>query len=83
MQYSGGSRGHRLADILDDGLTVVLEDASHWQVYDGFADRCATWQPGQMLTVKPGKDPEFPYLLVNVDRNESVECRLVRDRAMP
>jgi len=74
VDYKGSGRG-QLAEVLDNGLVVVLDDGSHWQLYEGFAERAAAWQPGNMMTVKPGKDPEYPYLLVNVHFNESVECR--------
>lgn len=77
MGYSGVSRGHQLQEVIDNGLVVVLEDGSRWELYKGFAERAAAWQPGNLVTVKPGKDPEYPYLLVNVHFNESVECRLL------
>jgi len=77
VAYSGDSRGHQLQEVLDNGLVVVLEDGSRWELYEGFAGRAAAWQPGNLVTVKQGKDPEYPYLLVNVHFNESAECRLL------
>lgn len=80
MQYTGNSRGHQVAGIDRSGGIVRLEDDSSWSVYQGFARTIADWSVGDLVTVKTGKDPEFPYLLVNVNRNTSVECCLVKDR---
>lgn len=72
--YPGGALGHSVAAI-EDGC-VVLEDGSRWSVYAGFQSRAAAWVAGEMITVKNNRDEEYPYLLVNVHRNESVEVRL-------
>lgn len=79
MRYSGNSRGHRVAEVDQSGAIVRLEDDSCWSVYQGFAKTVADWLVDDLVTVKAGKDPEFPYLLVNVNRNTSVECYLVKD----
>ena len=77
MDYAGGKTGHTVARVAADGLRVALEDGSGWQVYEGYAARAAAWLPGEMITVKPSKDDQYPYLLVNVHKNESIEVRLV------
>jgi len=76
MDYQGGQTGHSVAEVQADGLQVSLEDGSRWQVYKGFAARAAAWSAGEMITVKPSKDDQYPYLLVNVHKNESVEACL-------
>lgn len=79
MRYSGKSRGHQVAQVDQSGSVVRLEDDSTWSVYQGFAVAVADWSVGDLVTVKTGKDPEFPYLLVNVNRNTSAECCLIED----
>lgn len=81
MQYSGDARGHTVHEVLDEGRTVVLEDGSAWEVYEGFTSRAEKWEVGDLVGVKTSTDDEFPYLLVNVNFNNSVECKLIRDRA--
>lgn len=80
MRYSGDSRGHSIREVIDNGRTVVLEDGSRWNVYEGFASRSAQWQQDDLITVKASTDDEFPYLLINVNSNDSVECRMLQDR---
>lgn len=65
-----------MAQVSADGLQISLEDGSCWEVYHGFAARAVAWLPGEMITVKSSKDDEYPYLLVNVHKNESIEVRL-------
>jgi hypothetical protein len=75
--YAGGSRGHTVGAVDTGAVRLVLDDGSVWQAYDGFRDVLAGWEPGHMITVKPNRDPLFPYLLVNVHRNESVEAQFI------
>ena len=73
--YSGNSRGHSVGEVDAASASVVLDDGSRWQVYQAFADVIGKWQAGEMVTIKPNWDPEFPYKLVNVHKNQSVEAR--------
>jgi hypothetical protein len=79
MQYSGQERGHHIRAIEDEGMVLVLEDKSRWGVYEGFASRAIRWQVEDMIGVKPCGDKEFPYLLVNVNSTDSIECKLLAD----
>ncbi len=76
-QYQGDSRGHTIQTVEDDGGQIVLEDGSRWQVYEGFVGKTSTWQVNEMITVTENRDELFPYRLVNVHKNESVEVRLL------
>jgi hypothetical protein len=73
--YTGESRGHSVNRVDSSVALVVLEDDSQWRVYEGFANVISRWQEGEMVTIKPNRDPEFPYKLVNVHQNQSVEAR--------
>jgi len=80
MQYSGEARGHTVQEVLNGGGKVVLEDGSAWEVYEGYTSRTEKWEVGDLIGVKPSTDDEYPYLLINVNFNNSVECKLLRDR---
>lgn len=73
--YSGDSRGHSVGEVDAASASVVLDDGSRWQVYEGFVEIISDWQTGEMVTIKPNRDPEYPYKLVNVHKNQSVEVR--------
>ena len=73
--YPGDSRGHSVKQVATAEITVTLEDDSRWRVYEGFVEVISGWQEGEMVTIKPNRDAEFPYKLVNVHQNQSVEAR--------
>jgi len=79
MQYTGEARGHTVQHVNDGGKTVILEDGSAWEVYEGYTSRTEKWEIGDLIGVKQSTDDEFPYLLINVNFNNSVECKLVKD----
>jgi len=75
--YAGDSRGHAVQTVEAEGGEIVLEDDSRWQVYEGFIDKTKKWQASEMITVTENRDTLFPYRLINVHKNESVEVRLL------
>ncbi|MFV1997760.1 MAG: hypothetical protein ACC641_07085 [Acidiferrobacterales bacterium] len=75
--YTGNSRGHAVQMVEAEGGEIVLEDDSRWQVYEGFVGKTKKWQANEMITVTKNRDILFPYRLVNVHKNESVEARLL------
>ena len=76
IQYPGDSRRHQIQSVEDDGGVVVLEDGSRWQVYEGFVGITRNWRASEMITVIENRDELYPYRLINVHNNESVEVRL-------
>lgn len=75
VKYAGASRGHSLWQVDVTNGIVVLEDGSRWKVYEGFVDILRTWQAEEMVTIKPNRDPLFPYKVVNIHKNQSVEAQ--------
>lgn len=75
-QYSGDGRDHHIQSVEDNGDFIVLEDGSRWQIYEGFVAKTRNWQVGEMITVTENRDELFPYRLINVHKNESVEVKL-------
>jgi len=76
FSYPGLKDAHQIKAIEDDGAVILLEDNSRWSVYSGFADKASKWSQGEMIMIKQIKDPEYPYKLINVHLNESVEVKL-------
>ncbi len=74
MSYTAVGMPHSLDTVEAAGAVLVLEDGSRWQVYEGFTFRSGDWTKGEMINVKQGKNPEYPYTLVNIHRNEQVEA---------
>lgn len=66
---------HSLAAYVTEENLAVLDDGSRWAVYSGFDSIIRQWEPDQMIMVKKSKDREYPYKLVNVHLQESVEAK--------
>lgn len=74
MSYTGLNTPHSVGSIENEGLLLELDDGSHWQVYEGFTFRTQAWSVGDMINVKPGKNPDYPYTLVNFHKNEQADA---------
>lgn len=74
MSYEGINTPHTVTSIGDDGHVLELDDGSRWQIYEGFTFRTNTWKGGEMINVKHNKNPDYPYTLVNIHKNEQVEA---------
>lgn len=74
--YQGPRRDHQIQSVEADGKLIVLEDGSRWQVYEGFVGKTKNWQVEEMITVLDNRDELYPYRLINVHKNESVEVKL-------
>ena len=74
MSYTGLNTPHSVGRIENDGQLLELEDGSRWQVYEGFTFRTQAWSDGEMINVKLGKNPDYPYTLVNFHKNEQVDA---------
>ena len=76
--YAGLKQGHAVKEVRAGGACVLLDDDSLWQVYEGFVFRSQAWQCDEMITVKTNKNAQYPYKLINIHRNESVEVALLQ-----
>lgn len=77
MSYAGLKGGHSVGKVDSEGQLVELEDGSRWQVYEGFTFRASAWSCGDMIKVKQNRNPEYPYTLVNIHKNEQLEARFI------
>ncbi len=76
-RYGGSSRGHVIASVDPETRVVALDDGSRWRAYAGYYEVLQEWQTGEMITVKGNRDDLYPYKLINVHHNQSVEVQLV------
>jgi hypothetical protein len=77
--YRNIDQGHFLDNISSSEHTLTLDDGSRWQVYEGYMDMLADWQPSHMIRVKQNKDPDYPYKIINIHTNESIEAILLQE----
>lgn len=75
-KYTAINQAHILIEISESGQQLRLDDDSCWDVYAGFVERSALWASGEMINVRPCNDEQYPYRLINIHRNESVDARL-------
>jgi hypothetical protein len=76
--YRNIDQGHILKTINTEDKIITLDDGSQWLIYAGYLDVVQSWQPTQMIRVKNNKDPGYPYKIINIHTNESVEARLLQ-----
>jgi hypothetical protein len=69
------STGGFIKSVNTDEMFITLDDNSKWLVYEGYRERIAGWLPDEMISIKHSKDDEYPYMLINVHKNESVEVK--------
>lgn len=72
--YTSTRLEHSLKEIRPDDNLLTLEDGSLWRIYNGYQDMIRGWREDEMISVKKSRDPQYPYKLVNMHCNESVEA---------
>ena len=82
MSYTELNTPHSVCSIEEDGHVLELDDGSRWRIYEGFAFRTNTWKGGEMINVKLNKNPDYPYTIVNIHKNEQVEAMYLDDDAI-
>lgn len=77
LVYVGGSTGHWIESVSDDGRVIVLEDQSVWEVHPFDQVISALWLPVSDIVVVESNDPIYSYRLINKDDRETVLARLI------
>lgn len=77
LVYVGGSTGHWIESVSDDGRIIVLEDQSVWEVHPFDQVISALWLPVSDIVVVESNDPIYSYRLINKDDRETVLARLI------
>jgi len=77
-QYDAIKEWHQIAEKQKDENRLVCANGSVWEYYPGFAKVIRRWGEDDLIKLKRIKDPEYPWRLVNVSRQESVDARLIK-----
>jgi hypothetical protein len=77
--YSRTREEHWLRDKHDDGIVVILEDDSMWEVHS--SDRLTTsrWLRMSTIIVEHTQRESYPYLLKNTTEQETVRANFLGD----
>lgn len=69
--------GHWISAVMDGGKLIKLEDGSLWKVSPIDSINSALWLPATSVTVIDSEDPAYPFKLISMDDNETVDARLI------
>ncbi|MEN3039529.1 MAG: hypothetical protein ABDI07_10365 [Candidatus Kryptonium sp.] len=78
--YIGVDSEHWIQKVIDYGKIIVLEDGSLWEVsaLDQFIS--FLWLPMSNIYVIESDNPLYPYKLINIDDDESVQAKYIGQR---
>ena len=69
--YSAPGSGHYIKAVAPGGISVTLEDGSHWDVDPRTHFSVAAWQPEDLISVRRSHDdPSYAYEIDNTSRDE-------------
>lgn len=77
--YGAPGGGHFIKTLVDQGLTMTLEDGSLWEIDPRGQYETKEWQELQGVSIRPIPDNNgFNYEVGNTDADEAVLARLAR-----
>ena len=76
--YDAIKEWHQIAEKRKDENRLVCTNASVWEYFPGFATVIRRWNEDDLIKLKRIKDPEYPWRLINVSRQESVDAKLIK-----
>ena len=77
-QYSDIKEWHQIADKLKDENRLICTNGSQWEYFPGFAKVIRRWSEDDLIKLKQSKDEEYPWKLINISRQESVDAKLIK-----
>jgi hypothetical protein len=77
--YSRLGTGHWVKKTMDNGIMVVLDDNSLWEVQASDVSTTATWTQGTPISVGVSKG-DYPYQLIDVSTSKAVVAKWVGQR---
>lgn len=75
--YGAPGAGHYIKDIVNEGLTVTLEDGSVWAIDPTEQYSTRDWQVFAGIAVSQLEPGDFDYMLNNTDDDEGAPARLI------
>ena len=79
--YNRTHEEHWLRDKLVDGILVILEDNSIWEVHPSDRQITKRWLRISTITVKNTEKGSHPYVLSNRTEGEDARADYLRDAA--
>lgn len=68
---------------LNNGQELVLSDMTRWQIHPQDVMLSSVWVAPSSLSVKPGTDPSYPFVITNLSSNQSVRAKQVVPATTP
>ena len=75
--YAGIGSGHWIMENINTGEFIKLEDGSLWEISPFARIHTALWLPVSRITVLQGRNPVYPYVLINSDDTEKADAKLI------
>ena len=75
--YGAPGAGHYIKDIVNEGLTLTLEDGSVWAIDPTQQYSTRHWQVLAGIAVSRLEQSDFDYMLNNTDDDEGAPARLI------
>ena len=79
-KQGSSEKGGSIKEIRDDGATVILAGGSVWQISPSDRAVARGWLGDSKISLKKGGDPQYPYMLVNTEANETAQAKCIGKR---
>ena len=76
VKYEVGSK-YALESILESGRYIQLEDESIWEVNTDEKKDLNVWEKGEQIILLESQNKTYPYKMLNIESDESVEVKLL------
>jgi hypothetical protein len=77
--YARLGTGHWVKKTMDNGVMIMLDDGSLWEVQASDASTTATWTVGTPISVGVSKG-DYPYQLIDVSTSKAIVAKWVGQR---
>ncbi len=75
--YDDINEWHQIAEKLVERNQLICTNGTRWEYFPGFAGVIRRWSGQDFIRIKKNRDREYPWRLINVSRQESVDARLL------
>ncbi|KDR96594.1 hypothetical protein SAMN02745945_00158 [Peptoclostridium litorale DSM 5388] len=76
VKYEVGNK-YALESILESGRYIQLEDESIWEVNTDEEQDLSVWEKGSNIILLESQNKTYPYKMLNIESDESVEVKLL------
>jgi len=75
--YNGSGEGHWIAENIDFGRFIKLEDGSLWEISPLDIIYTGIWLVISDIVIFESNDPNYPYILINTEDVEKANAKLI------